>query len=401
MTNTFPKAWMTCVAFGVSSEVWMYRQATLLRKLDLTVIAKRFYNEERFPAVGFESKCVQHRWRLPRQEFLRQSAQQILGRLNRRVPGFAASPGETRWWFDQIERQRPQVVLAQFGNHAMEMLPLFQSQQIPVVAHFHGFDLSRLLRNRRYRQQLRSTAGQLAGYVVVAQYMRSELLQLGVPDNRIHVIPCGVPLSPMPSSEQRSGACRFLSVGRFVDKKRPELTVRAFASVADRESQSTLTMIGDGPMLTQCQELARTLGVAERIHFVGVKTAPEVKQAMMESSIFVQHSAIAADGDKEGWPVAIAEAAALALPVIATNHASIPEQIEHGKSGLLCDEGDWEAMSKNMLTLATSPELRQSMGRSAYDQMQPFSVDNQVSQLQNVLLNASAMPAANPVHEPR
>lgn len=405
-------AWLTSVAFGVGSEVWMYRQASLMSKLDLTVVTKRHYNIDRFPANGFDVVRIRRRWKLPRKQSLRDLSLDMLARWNRSVPSFPASGGETRWWLAQLESRRPRVVLAHFGNHAMDVFPLFKAKQIPLVAHFNGFDLSRLMTNERYLNQLRRTAGQLAGYVVVAQYMREALLMNGVPAEKIHIIPYGVPpaerhdiaiaeaessslgsTSPSSASHSpRTQGPRFLSVGRFVDKKCPDRTVRAFQAVAQEVPTSRLVMIGDGPNLHACQSLAASLGIDGQIDFLGAQAVARVQQELTAADVFVQHSAVAPDGDQEGWPVAIAEAASYGLPVIATRHASIPEQIEDGIAGLLCDELDWKTMSQHMLRLARDHDLRRAMGRKAKQHMDSISVSRQVDRLQSLLLSVARQP---------
>ena len=59
-----------------------------------------------------------------------------------------------------------------------------------------------------------------------------------------------------------------------------------------------------------------------------------VRELMRSSDVFVQHSVTAASGDKEGWPVALSEAAACGLPIVATTHGDMPLQVENGKHGL-------------------------------------------------------------------
>lgn len=385
-----PKAWLVAYAFGVASEVWMHRQASMFRRLNLSVMTNRYQNADRFPAETFDVRLVRGRWRLPPWQPWRDLMLDSLGRFNRKVPGFAKSPAETAWWLQQIDESKPDVVLAHFGDTAMEFFPLLESAGIPVVSHFNGFDLSRALRNKRYCRRLREFGSRFAAHVVVADYMRDALQAHGVPDNKIIKIPYGTPATSVVRSERNNQhGCRFLAVGRLVDKKRPDLTLRAFAVVAARDSNSRLVMIGDGARLESCKQLAASLEIGGRVDFLGSQPQRRVLSEFAKADVFVQHSATAADGDKEGWPVAIAEAAAAELPVVATRHASIPEQVIHGEGGFLCDEGDWQAMAQNMLALAADSDLRAKMGKAAKDRMAAMNVENQVRLLENVLLDAA------------
>jgi glycosyltransferase involved in cell wall biosynthesis len=76
----------------------------------------------------------------------------------------------------------------------------------------------------------------------------------------------------------------------------------------------------------------------------------------------VQHSVTAKDGDEEGLPVAIIEAAASGLPIVATNHSGIPEIVIDGVNGFLVEEHDFESMGKKIADLAEQPELWVQMG---------------------------------------
>jgi glycosyltransferase involved in cell wall biosynthesis len=134
-----------------------------------------------------------------------------------------------------------------------------------------------------------------------------------------------------------------------------------------------------------CRSLARQLGADHAVEFRGAMPFDTVRQELQRASVFVQHSITASDGDREGWPVAIAEAAGSGLPVIATRHASIPEQIDDGRTGLLFEEGDWRAMGAAMTILAMDPARRRAMGEAARKKMAQFDLPRQLSELQDFL----------------
>ena len=368
----------------------MYRQASMMRRIDLTVMTNRYDNRERFPAEGFDVSVVQGRQRLPRSPRIREWCLAWQARRNRLVSRLAMSHAETRWWQSQIANRRPDAVLAHFGTTAVEVCPLFRQAGIPLVAHFNGFDLSRSLRSSRYRRLLRESVSSIHTYVVVADYMRDALLQLGIPEERIEKIPYGTPIPPMdPVVDQCESPCRFLTIGRFVEKKRPDLTIAAFAEVASTDPSCRLVMVGDGPLLDRCKRLVKSLEIEDRVEFLGSLSPERVQAELASASVFVQHSSTSSDGDKEGWPVAVAEAAARSLPVVATRHASIPEQVPHGECGLLCEEGDWQEMARHLVRLARDPDERTEMGKAARSRMESIRVERQVVKLEDVLRSAA------------
>lgn len=188
--------------------------------------------------------------------------------------------------------------------------------------------------------------------------------------------------------------CRFIMVGRLVEKKRPDLSIQAFARCASLCPDVELAVIGDGPMLAKCEDLARTLGLSDRIQWMGVQSNEFVRDALAKSSVFLQHSVTAVNGNKEGWPVSIAEAAGAGLPIVSTRHAGILDQIEEGVGGYLVDEGDWESMAAHMITLAKNPDERVRMGAAARAAILKYDVANQIAELEDVLLEVAKKNAS-------
>ena len=112
----------------------------------------------------------------------------------------------------------------------------------------------------------------------------------------------------------------FLSVGRFVAKKAPHKTLQAFEAVY-QSAGSAPHMVGEGPMLKKCKAWVQQQGIQEAVTFAGVQSRRSVSRLMARARVFVQHSVVAEDGDHEGLPLAILEAGAHGLPVVATRHA--------------------------------------------------------------------------------
>lgn len=265
----------------------------------------------------------------------------------------------------------PDVVLAQFGPMAIRVQPLVAAAGIPYVAHLHGYDTSALARHRSYRRALRSALLSAYGVVVVNEEMKMFLLELGVNESSIHVIPCGVHIPH--SIEERPGVnsetCTFVSIGRLVEKKGPLQTLRAFAEVNSRHPHSRLVFIGDGPLRSKLERQARQAGVADCVDILGALSHDDAMRKLGEASVFLQHSVTGPDGNREGWPISVAEAAARGLPVVATAHAGIAEQVVHGRTGFLVDEWDVAGMSWHMSALAENPALRTALGEAGHVHM--------------------------------
>jgi colanic acid/amylovoran biosynthesis glycosyltransferase len=123
-------------------------------------------------------------------------------------------------------------------------------------------------------------------------------------------------------------------------------------------------LIGDGELRDHLQNFATSLNLGSVVEFTGLLPHAEVARELRQAHVFVLPSKTAASGDMEGIPVALMEAMAQGLPVLATRHSGTPELVEHDVSGLICDEGDWRALSANMKAIATAPERWAAMGQA-------------------------------------
>jgi glycosyltransferase involved in cell wall biosynthesis len=219
--------------------------------------------------------------------------------------------------------------------------------------------------------------------------MRGALEALGAPAEKIVVNPYG-PHEAFYEVHSRPESDLVLAVGRFVPKKGPLHTLRAFASVADARPEARLVMAGDGPLRDMTQALAGELGVEDRVSFPGAVSHPEVRQLMGNATVFVQHSLVDDLGDSEGTPVAILEAQAAGLPIVSTRHAGIPEAVLHETTGFLVEEGDTKAMGRALGRLLDEPELARRMGEAGRRHVsENYSLTQHISLLDRVLAEAA------------
>ncbi|MCG8652050.1 MAG: glycosyltransferase, partial [Pirellulales bacterium] len=115
----------------------------------------------------------------------------------------------------------------------------------------------------------------------------------------------------------------------------------------------------------------------------------QVLEQMKQARAFVQHSVRASDGDCEGTPVAILEAGAAGLPIVATRHAGIPEAVIDGKSGHLVEERDTDAMATAMLSLAENGDLAAELGQQGFQHIRKnYSMGKSIAKLGDLLSSA-------------
>jgi glycosyltransferase involved in cell wall biosynthesis len=264
-----------------------------------------------------------------------------------------------------IRRHRPDVVLAEFGFHAVRVMQAAAFAEVPFVVHFRGSDLSAQRHIGVLRGRYRRLVSIASGGVCKSKQMASKLEQLGMLPSRILISASGANPALFKAGDPVLAAPVFLAVGRFVAKKGPLQTIRAFA----RQPIGELWMVGDGPLFEDARRLVQDLQLQSRVCFLGVKTQPEVADLMRQVRVFVQHSLIAPDGDSEGNPVSVMEAQLSGLPVVATRHAGIPDVVLDGCTGLLVEEGDVQGMAAAMERLMADPGLAARFGRAGRDRV--------------------------------
>lgn len=251
------------------------------------------------------------------------------------------------------------VVLAEFLDVWLGLVPALLATGARVWGHGFGYDVSSRLLDPWWREQYVAWS-QAAGVITVSEVSRRRLAEVGLDD--VAVVPCGVDVSMTGRLRSRTAGCTVLSAGRLVAKKAPLVTVRAFALSARTRPGLRLLMVGDGPLRAEVQAAA-----GPAVQLLGAVSHLRLADLMREADVFVQHSVVDEDtGDEEGLPVAVLEAMAAALPVVATRHAGLPEAVLHEQTGLLVDEHDTGATAAALARLADDPELRLRLGAAGH-----------------------------------
>lgn len=282
-------------------------------------------------------------------------------------------------WVQTIKEQNVKLVLAEYGPVGMHWLPVCQKAGIPLLVYFHGFDATRGDILKQYQLKYNELFTFASSVFVVSEPMRKLLIGWGAPADKVVLNPCGADLSMFRYQQRDTNQQTILSVGRFATTKRPDIVIKAFAQVIKELPKVQLRMAGAGEMLKECKALVNQLGLNNQVHFIGVITSEQVVHEMHEANVFVQHSMTTPDGETEGAPVAIMEAGATGLPVVSTQHAGIPEIVEHEKTGYLVAEGDVDGMAQYLIKLLQDGLLAQQMGLAASQRItEYFSLEKNI-----------------------
>ena len=259
----------------------------------------------------------------------------------------------------------PHAVLAEYGPTGAAAVEACKQLGIPLIVHFHGYDAHVRATLDEHRETYPLMFAQAAAIIAVSRSMQRQLISLGAPAGKVHYNSCGIDCSAFEGAEPEKAPPLFITVGRFVEKKGPEVTLKAFSQVQRKFPRAELRMIGDGPLFEKCKALASSLGIANAVTFLGAQQHAVVQAEMRNARCFLQHSVEAPSGDCEGTPLGILEAGASGLPVVATRHAGIPDVVIEGETGFLVNEHDIDGMAGHMLRLLEEPMLAARMGQAA------------------------------------
>ena len=242
---------------------------------------------------------------------------------------------------------------------------------LPVIFTAHSWCFTEGVPKRQallYRWGERVSAPFSARIITVCEFDRKLAIRQRVaPARKLITIHNGMPDvgTEFRATPERSPVVMTM-VARFEPQKDHASLFRALARV--KTDQWTLQLIGDGPLLAPMQNLARDLGIGDRVRFLGQCT--DVAARLAESQVYVLSS------NWEGLPRSILEAMRAGLPVIATDVAGVSEEVDHGVTGFVVTRGDSEAWRLRLEQLLTDPALRARFGangRSRYERLFTFS----------------------------
>ena len=202
----------------------------------------------------------------------------------------------------------------------------------------------------------------------VAVVCRSALAHaraIGVPPSRLHYLPNGVP--PVPAPPERSlHALAGLPpdtplvgfVGRLAPEKGPERFVRLAFALRRVRPDARFVMLGEGPLASSLEARARELGVADRVTLLGARSDAPALMAGLD--VLVMPSLA------EGLPLVLLEAMAAGIAIVASPVGAVPEQIEHGRTGMLVDAGDVAELAAVTADLLADAHRRRAHGEAAH-----------------------------------
>lgn len=205
-------------------------------------------------------------------------------------------------------------------------------------------------------------------FLPISNRWRKQLLELGCPEKKLIVHHMGIDSQRFKflcRSSKTTETIHIASVARLIEKKGIEYGIRAVAQLKLSFPNIAYTVVGDGPLRPDLEQLIEELNVGDNVTLAGWKQQDEVIEILNRSVFFLAPSITTRNGDQEGIPVAIMEAMAMGLIVVSTLHSGIPELVTHQASGFLLPEKDTEGIVETLIHLINHPVLCEQIGVNA------------------------------------
>src|SRR6266550_3735411 len=244
-----------------------------------------------------------------------------------------------------------------------------------------------LFRAKSWKRELlhlrnRLMTAPLVRIIAISDYIKGQLVAAGVPEEKIVVRYLGIDNQRFrPNASAREVWASKLSipddelilstVSYLRPIKNPQIIVEACGVLAQRGLRAHLIVAGDGEMLDELKQLSQRLGIADRVHWLGL--VPDPVSLLQASDLFL----LATVG--EAFGLALAEAMACGVPIVGSRAGAIPEVITDGETGLLVKPMDPVALADGIEKLGRDHALRKRMVQQAVERVaQHFTLEKAV-----------------------
>lgn len=234
----------------------------------------------------------------------------------------------------------------------------------PFTVTARGTDINLIPRHALPRRMIRWVGAQSSANIAVCQALKDEMVDLGMAEEKTHVLRNGVDLTLFrPSDREKTRAEHglsgptLLSVGLLILRKGHDLIIEAMRSLPDH----TLLIAGGGPDRKALEQAAARHGVADRVRFLGLVGHDELP------ALYGAADALVLASDREGWPNVLLEAMACGTPVVATNIWGNPEVVRKPAAGQLIPERTPAAIADGVKALFAAMPAREATRAYAED----------------------------------
>jgi colanic acid/amylovoran biosynthesis glycosyltransferase len=288
--------------------------------------------------------------------------------------------------------KRDDVLYCHFGTVGLEFMALkkFDIFKGRFAIVFHGLDISKTIKSNKnvYKELF-----YYADFILpISNFWKNKLIELNCPKEKIQVHHMGIiPEDFLKNSLNNNNddfkTTNILSIGRFVEKKGFEYSIKACSLLVKENINFQYHIIGSGSLEENLKKLVAKLKLESYITFMGSLTQSQVINQLEKTDIFLVPSITAQDGDMEGIPVVLMEAATIGIPIIATKHSGIPELIKHNVTGVLVEEKDIKGISESIqkyINMKKEGTIKSIIKNASLEVMDNFSTEKNIDKLEQL-----------------
>lgn len=287
-------------------------------------------------------------------------------------------------WRRALARRRPALLHAHFGPDALAAIPVAEALGVPLVATFHGFDITKHDDRSPYAARRHRVFEAASRIIAVSEFIAGRLVEAGCPAAKIRRHYIGIDLERYDGVSDEAPRPTVLFIGRLVPKKGCTHLLEAMRVVQRAVPGALLQIAGDGPQRPELEAQVAAAGLAD-VEFLGVRTPVEIRELLRRAWIMCTPSIVAENGDAEGLGMVFLEAQAMATPAVSFDTGGVVEAIADGETGRTVPAGDDAALADALIGLLTDDELRRRCGARGRARVEAlFDVRRQCGALESI-----------------
>lgn len=256
---------------------------------------------------------------------------------------------------------------------------MLNQPNLKVITTLHGTDITLVGLEPSFLPVMKFSIEQSDGVTAVSRFLREKTLTNYNIEKEIEVIPNFVDVTRFKRTQNDEvrkkcaprGEKVIVHTSNFRPVKRVGDVIRVFAETR-KKMPARLLLIGDGPDRSQCELLARELGIHDDVKFLGKQT--ELVPILSSADLFLMPS------QSESFGLSALEAMACEVPVISSSVGGLPELVVHGQTGFIAEIGDIDRMSRYAIDLLTNPSKHELFAKAARQRAMEFNSDKIIAQ---------------------
>ncbi len=267
-----------------------------------------------------------------------------------------------------------------------------EGKRVPVVTTLHGTDITLVGRDKTLAPVVAFSINESEAITAVSENLRDETYAIFDIRKEIDVIYNFVDVSrfrkkPIDAFRKviaPNGERIVVHASNFRKIKRVDDVVRIFAEVV-KQVPAKLLFVGDGPERPETEKLARDLGVAEQVRFVGKQE--QIEEILAVADLFLLPS------EYESFGLAALEAMASGVPLVSSNAGGLPEINVPGETGYMREVGDVAGMAEDAVSILKDDKVLARFRKNAFEAAQRFDIQDIVPQYEAIYRHVLGLPA--------